>query len=142
MLAAPARARQLLLSEGGVSLDSTGSLAGISGCPGTLFDPEEPTGCHRERTLMPTVFIPFIMTATVRDGSGESFRTEVEVITSTRLGCARMDVLRSTKTEAVFRGVIPESEHTVDGASLARHLEDRLASEKCICLDVVVSIEG
>jgi hypothetical protein len=107
-----------------------------------LFDPEEPTGCHRERTLMPTVFIPFTMIATVRNGSGKSFRTEVEVITSTRLGCARMDVLRSTNTEAVFRGVIPESEHTVDGASLARHLEDRLASEKCICLDVVVSIEG
>jgi hypothetical protein len=90
---------------------------------------------------MPTAFIPFTMTATVRDGGEESFRTEVEVITSTRLGCARMEVLRSTNIEAVFRGVIPESEHTLDNASLARLLQDRLASEKRIYLDVAVSIE-
>lgn len=81
------------------------------------------------------------MTATVRDGGEESFRTEVEVIASTRLGCARMEVLRSTNIEAVFRGVIPESEHTLDNASLARLLQDRLASEKRIYLDVAVSIE-
>ncbi|MCU1547651.1 MAG: hypothetical protein JWO29_602 [Arthrobacter sp.] len=91
---------------------------------------------------MPTAFIPFTMTAAVREGGEESFRTEVEVITSTRLGCARMDVLRSTNIEAVFRGVVPESEHTVNEASLARLLEDRLASERCIYLDVVVSIEN
>ena len=90
---------------------------------------------------MSTAFIPFTMTATGRDGGRESFRTEVELISSTRLGCARMDVLRSTNLEATFRGVIPESEHTVDGASLARLLQGRLASEKGIYLDVTVSIE-
>jgi hypothetical protein len=80
------------------------------------------------------------MCATVRDDHARSFRTDLELLTSSR-GWASLDVVKSTNTKAFLRGAVPQSDHTATDASLARYLQDRLVSDKDIHLDLVVSIQ-
>lgn len=90
---------------------------------------------------MPTAFIPFTMRATVRDDHKRSFRTDIERLTSAHRGWAPLDVVKSTNTQALLRGAIPNSVHTATDASLARYLQLRLAADSDIHLDLTVSIE-
>ncbi|GAB13337.1 hypothetical protein ARGLB_037_01880 [Arthrobacter globiformis NBRC 12137] len=90
---------------------------------------------------MPTAFIPFTMCATVRDDHRRSFRTDLERLTSAHRGWAPLDVLKSTNTKALLRGAIPQGVHTATDAGLARYLQDRLAADTDIHLDLTVSIE-
>lgn len=97
-------------------------------------------GCLFERTLLPTAFIPFTMRASARDGHRRTFRTDVERLSAGHLHWAPLDVLRSTGTQAVFRGAVPQGVHTTTDADLARFLEDRLATAD-IHLDLSVTID-
>jgi hypothetical protein len=90
---------------------------------------------------LPTAFIPFTMHATVQEGHKRSFRTDIERLTAGHRGWAPLDVVKSTNTKAFLRGAIPQSEHTVTDASLARYLEDRLVADNDIHLDLSVTIE-
>ncbi|MBT2523547.1 hypothetical protein [Arthrobacter sp. ISL-28] len=90
---------------------------------------------------MPTPFIPFTMCATVREDHKRSFRTDIERLTSAHRGWAPLDVLTSTGTKALLRGAVPKSVHTATDASLARYLQERLAADTDINLDLTVSIE-
>lgn len=93
-----------------------------------------------ERTPLPVAFIPFTMRASVRDDHRRTFRTDIERLTDGHLRSTPLDVLRSTNTQAVFRGAVPKGPHTATDASLAQYLQDRLASEN-IHLDLNVTIE-
>ncbi|MGN7252964.1 hypothetical protein [Arthrobacter sp. SAFR-014] len=86
-------------------------------------------------------FIPFTMCATVRDGHGRSFGTDLERLTSTHRGWAPLDMVKSTNSKALLRGAIRQSAHTATDASLARYLQTRLAADTDIHLDLTVSIE-
>lgn len=90
---------------------------------------------------MPTAFIPFTMHATVQEDHKRSFRTDIERLTAGHRGWAPLDVVKSTNTKAFFRGAIPQSEHTVSDASLARYLENRLVADNDIHLDLSVTID-
>ena len=69
-----------------------------------------------------------------------TFRTDIERMTDGHLRSTSLDVLRSTNTQAVFRGAVAKGPHTATGASLAEYLQARLASEN-IHLDLTVSID-
>ncbi|UUL75387.1 hypothetical protein NG819_14355 [Pseudarthrobacter sp. Fe7] len=89
---------------------------------------------------MPIAFIPFTMRASVRDDHRRSFGTDIERLSDGHLRSTPLDVLRSTNTQAILRGAVPKGPHTATDASLARYLQDRLATEN-IHLDLSVSIE-
>lgn len=89
---------------------------------------------------MPTAFIPFTMRASARDDHQRTFRTDIERLNNGHLPRVPLDVLRSTNTQAVFRGAVPKGAHTATDASLARFLEQRLATDD-IHLDLSVTIE-
>ncbi|GGH92161.1 hypothetical protein ACFFGR_04610 [Arthrobacter liuii] len=89
---------------------------------------------------MPTAFIPFTMHASVRDDRRRMFRTDIERMTDGHLPSTPLDVIKSTNTQAVFRGAAPKGPHTATDASLAQYLQDRLAAEN-IHLDLRVCIE-
>jgi len=89
---------------------------------------------------LPVAFIPFTLHASVRQDHRRTFRTDIERLTDGHLRSTPLDVLRSTNTEAVFRGAVPKGAHTATNASLAQYLQDRLACEN-IHLDLTVSIE-
>ncbi|MET1086042.1 MAG: hypothetical protein ABWY04_02805 [Arthrobacter sp.] len=89
---------------------------------------------------MPVAFIPFTMRASVREAHGRSFRTDIERLTDGHLRSTPLDVIRSTNTQAVFRGAAAKGPHTATDASLAQYLQDRLAAEN-IHLDLSVTIE-
>lgn len=89
---------------------------------------------------MPT-FIPFTVCATVREDHKRTFRTDIERLTSSHRGWAPLDMVRSTDTNALLRGAVPNSAHTATDASLARYLQDRLVTDSDIHLDLTVSIE-
>ncbi|MDP9987589.1 hypothetical protein LFT44_09350 [Arthrobacter sp. FW306-05-C] len=89
---------------------------------------------------MPVAFIPFTMCASMREDHRRTFRTDIERLTDGHLRSTPLDVLRSTNTQAVFRGAVPKGPHTATDASLAQYLQDRLASEN-IHLDLNVTIE-
>jgi hypothetical protein len=93
-----------------------------------------------ERTPLPTAFIPFTMHASAREDHRRTFRTDIERLTAGHLRGAPMDVLRSTDTQAVFRGAVPKGAHTATDAGLARYLEGRLATDD-INLDLRVTME-
>jgi hypothetical protein len=99
-----------------------------------------PLAASLERTLLPLAFIPFTVRASVRENHRRSFRTDIERLTDGHLRSTPLDVLRSTNTQAVFRGAVPEGPHTANDGSLAQYLQDRLASEN-IYLDLSVTIE-
>ena len=80
------------------------------------------------------------MRACVRDDHRCTFRTDIERLADGHLRSTPLDVLRSTNTQAIFRGAVPKGPHTATDASLARYLQDRLASEN-IYLDLNVTIE-
>lgn len=90
---------------------------------------------------MPTTFIPFTVRATVREDHQRSFRTDIERLTSSHRGWAPLDMVKSTNTQALLRGAVPNSVHTATDASLARYLQDRLAAANDIHLDLTVCIE-
>lgn len=90
---------------------------------------------------MPTAFIPFTMCATVRDDHRRSFSTDLERLTSTHRGWAPLDVVKSTNSKALLRGAIPQGAHTASDASLAIYLQERLAADTDIHIDLTVSIE-
>ena len=90
---------------------------------------------------MPTTFIPFTVRATVREDHQRSFRTDIERLTSSHRGWAPLDMVKSTNTQALLRGAVPNSVHTATDASLARYLQDRLADATDIHLDLTVCIE-
>lgn len=79
------------------------------------------------------------MRASARDDH-RTFRTDIERMTDGHLRSTPLDVLRSTNTQAVFRGAVQKGPHTATDASLAAYLQDRLATEN-IHLDLSVSIE-
>ena len=89
---------------------------------------------------MPTAFIPFTMHASAREDRRPVFRTDIERLSAAHRHWAPLDVLKSTNTQAVFRGAVPKGAHTATDAGLARYLEDRLAKED-ILLDLSVTIE-
>lgn len=93
-----------------------------------------------ERILLPIAFIPFSMRASVRDDHRRTFRTDIERLSDGHLRWTPLDMLRSTNTQAEFRGAVPKGPHTATNASLTRYLEDRLATEN-IHLDLAVTIE-
>lgn len=93
-----------------------------------------------ERIPLPIAFIPFTLRASVRDDHRRSFRTDIERLSDGHLRSTPLDVLKSTDTQAVFRGAVPKGPHTATNAALAQYLQDRLASEN-IHLDLAVSIE-
>lgn len=93
-----------------------------------------------ERTLLPTAFIPFTMRASVRDDHRRTFRTDIERMTDGHLRWTPLDVIKSTNTQALFRGAAPKGPHTATDASLAQYLEDRLMAEN-IHLDLSVRID-
>ena len=99
-----------------------------------------PLAASLERTPLPVAFIPFTMCASVRDDHRRTFRTDIERLTDGHLRSTPLDVLRSTNTQAVFRGAVPKGPHTATDASLAQYLQDRLAREN-IHLDLKVTIE-
>jgi hypothetical protein len=80
------------------------------------------------------------MRATVREDHKRSFRTDIERLTSGHRGSAPLDVVNSTDNHALLRGAIAQSVHTASDASLARYLEDRLAADDGIRLDITVCI--
>lgn len=80
------------------------------------------------------------MRASAREDHRRTFRTDVERLTAGHLPCAPLNVLRSTNTQAIFRGAFPKGAHTATDASLARYLEDRFATDD-IHLDLSVTIE-
>lgn len=88
---------------------------------------------------MPVAFIPFTMHASARDGHGRSFRTDIERMAHGHPS-APLDMIKSTNSQAVFRGAVAKGPHTATDASLAQYVQDRLAKEN-IYLDVSVSIE-
>ncbi len=90
---------------------------------------------------MPTTFIPFTVRATVREDHQRSFRTDIERLTSSHRGWAPLDMVKSTNTQALLRGAVPNSVHTSTDASLALYLQDRLAAASDIHLDLTVCIE-
>lgn len=81
------------------------------------------------------------MRATVRDDHMRSFRTDIERLTSVHRAWAPLDVVTSTSTKVLLRGAVPKSVHTATDASLARYLQERLAADTDINLDLTVSIE-
>ncbi|MGF9649210.1 hypothetical protein AAIH32_14640 [Pseudarthrobacter oxydans] len=89
---------------------------------------------------MPTAFIPFTMRASARNDHRGTFRTDIERLSAGHRHWAPLDVLRSTNTQAVFRGAVPKGAHTATDASLARFFQDRLATVD-IHLDLSVTIE-
>lgn len=89
---------------------------------------------------MPTSFISFTLSATVREDHKRSFRTDIERLTGGHRGWAPLDVVKSTDTHAVLCGAIAQSVHTATGASLARYLQDRFVADDDIHLDLTVSI--
>lgn len=89
---------------------------------------------------MPTAFIPFTLRASVRDDHRRTFRTDIERMTDGHLRSTPLDVVRSTDTQALFRGAAPKGPHTATDASLALYLRDRLAREN-IHVDLSVSID-
>lgn len=89
---------------------------------------------------MPVAFIPFTMHASARDGHRRTFRTDIERMTDGHLRSTPLDIIRSTNTQAVFRGAAPKGPHTATDASLVQYLQDRLTSEN-IHLDLSVTIE-
>lgn len=89
---------------------------------------------------MPSAFIPFTMRAAAREGRQESFRTDIERLTSRPGSRTPLSMVTATNTVACLRGAIAESEHTATAASLKRYLEDGL-STKDIHLDLTVSID-
>ncbi|MDQ0801401.1 hypothetical protein [Arthrobacter sp. SLBN-112] len=89
---------------------------------------------------MPIAFIPFSMSVSVRDEHRRTFRTDIERLSDGHLRWTPLDVLRSTNTQAVFRGAVQKGPHTATDASLSRYLEDRLAAEN-IHLDLFVTID-
>lgn len=93
-----------------------------------------------ERTLLPIAFIPFSMRASVRDDHRRTFRTDIERLSDGHLRWTPLDMLRSTNTQAEFRGAAPKGPHTATDASLTRYLQDRLATDN-IHLDLAVTIE-
>lgn len=95
----------------------------------------------RERTVLPTEFIPFNMRASVREDHKRSFRTDIERLTSGHRGWAPLDMVKSTDTQALLRGAVPKSVHTATDASLARYLQDRLVADDDIHVDLTVCIE-
>jgi hypothetical protein len=99
-----------------------------------------PLAASLERTPLPIAFIPFTMRASVREDHRRSFRTDIERLSDGHLRWTPLDVLRSTNTQAEFRGAVHKGPHTATDASLAQYLQDRLASEN-IHLDLSVSIE-
>ncbi|KRE44658.1 hypothetical protein ASG92_12855 [Arthrobacter sp. Soil736] len=80
------------------------------------------------------------MRASVLDDHRRTFRTDIERMTDGHLRWTPLDMIRSTNTQAVFRGAAPKGPHTATDASLSQYLQDRLASEN-IHLDLSVSIE-
>lgn len=80
------------------------------------------------------------MHASVRDDRRRTFRTDIERMTDGHLRSTPLDVIKSTNTQAVFRGAAPKGPHTATDAILAQYLQDRLAAEN-IHLDLSVSIE-
>lgn len=80
------------------------------------------------------------MRASAREDHRGTFRTDIERLSAGHLHWAPLDVLRSTSTQAVFRGAVPKGAHTATDANLARFLEDRLAAAD-IYLDLSVAIE-
>ncbi|MBX7444336.1 MULTISPECIES: hypothetical protein [unclassified Arthrobacter] len=80
------------------------------------------------------------MRASVRDGHRRTFRTDIERLTDGHLRWTPLDMLKSTSTQAEFRGAVPKGPHTASDVSLARYLEDRLATDD-IHLDLSVRIE-
>jgi hypothetical protein len=90
---------------------------------------------------LPTTFIPFTVRATVREDPQRSFRTDIERLTSSHRGWAPLDMVKSTNTQALLRGAVPNSVHTATDASLALYLQDRLAAASDIHLDLTVCIE-
>lgn len=80
------------------------------------------------------------MRASVREDHRRTFRTDIERLTDGHLPSTPLDVLRSTNTQAVFRGAVAKGPHTATDASLAQYLQDRLASEN-IHLDLNVTME-
>ncbi|WP_028270229.1 hypothetical protein [Arthrobacter sp. UNC362MFTsu5.1] len=90
---------------------------------------------------MPTTFIPFTVRATVREDHQRSFRTDIERLTSSHRGWAPLDMVKSTNTQALLRGAVPNSVHTATDASLALYLQDRLVAASDIHLDLTVCIE-
>ncbi|HSU45816.1 MAG TPA: hypothetical protein VLJ40_02785 [Arthrobacter sp.] len=89
---------------------------------------------------MPTAFIPFTMRASARDAHRRTFRTDIERLSAGHLHWTPLDVIRSTNSQALFRGAVPKGAHTATDATLARFLEDRLATAD-IHLDLSVTIE-
>ena len=81
------------------------------------------------------------MRATVREDHKRSFRTDIERLTSGHRGWAPLDVVKSTNTQALLRGAVPESVHTATDAGFARYLRDRLLVGEDLHLDFTVSIE-
>jgi hypothetical protein len=80
------------------------------------------------------------MRASVRDTYRRTFSTDIERLTDGHLRSTPLDVIKSTNTQAVFRGAAPKGPHTATNASLVQYLQDRLAMEN-IHLDLSVSIE-
>ncbi|MET4144235.1 hypothetical protein [Arthrobacter sp. UYCo732] len=89
---------------------------------------------------MPTAFIPFTMRASAREDDQRTFRTDIQRISAGHLRFAPLDMLRSTNTQALFRGAVPKGAHTATDAGFARYLEDRLAADN-IHLDLSVTID-
>ncbi|TSE17854.1 hypothetical protein B1A87_002820 [Arthrobacter sp. KBS0703] len=80
------------------------------------------------------------MRASARKDHQRTFRTDIQRISAGHLRFAPVDMLRSTSTQALFRGAVPTGAHTATDAHLTRYLEDRLATDG-IHLDLSVSIE-
>jgi len=89
---------------------------------------------------MPTSFVPFSIRATVREDHKRSFRTDIERLTGSDRGWSPLDVVKSTDTQALLRGAIAQSVHTATNESLARYLQNRLAADNDIHLDLTVCI--
>jgi hypothetical protein len=87
---------------------------------------------------LPTAFIPFTLLATARDGYQRDFRTDIERLTSDHR--APLSTVGSTDSTACLRGAIAKGDHTANEASLARFLEDRMATNG-IHLDIMVNLE-
>lgn len=91
-------------------------------------------------SFAPSTFIPFTMNAKVREGRRHVFSQDLERLVHHGIEGASFTVLESSNGTAKLRGVIPAGVHTANGPGLARFLEDRLASEKCVDLDLDVQL--
>ena len=80
------------------------------------------------------------MRASARMDHQRTFRTDIQRVSAGHLRFAPLDMLRSTDTQAVFRGAVPKGAHTATDDGLARYLEDRLATDD-IHLDLSVTLD-